>query len=194
MSTTLTPGKKRFLVSSAFVVRAYIILGALGFAIWCLLIAEDKYSLARVPNLPAPDDIPKTAVWANIFAIYFPIISGGMGYLFAEKKIAHAPLAPNGFGDAVLRDLVAVIVLTLVFVVPVWQYNQPGPINDVISILAWYQTVAFAVAGVAFYYYYRSVLKPFVATANANAERVHKVVKKGEEMSEREAAESAPVR
>jgi hypothetical protein len=168
MTTELTPKQERFLNASAFIVRAYIILAAIAFAAWCVYIAEDKYAALDGLGVPS-NDIPRAAAWANIFAIYFPIISGAMGYLFAETRIAAAPLAPNGFPTAVFRDVIAVVVMTLILWIPIWQYDRPGPIKDVISFLAWYQSVAIGLAGVAFYYYYRSALKPFVETSKSNS-------------------------
>ena len=166
MGTRLTSTQKWFLTTTAFLVRAYIVLAAIAFAAWCVYVAEDKYSAVSSVGLHS-DDIPKPAVWANIFSIYIPIISGAFAYLFAEKQIVAAPLAPNGFATAVLRDAMAILVMTIVLWIPVWQYDQPGPIKDVISFLAWYQSVAFGLASVAFVYYYRSALKPFIQSANA---------------------------
>jgi len=162
--TKLTRREQRRLEVTGNVVRMYVACITFLFLILCFRNANWHY--AKIDRTGAPPEIPQAATYGTIVGIYLPLFAAVAAYVWATRAFPKRHAAPHGYAMALFRDAFTVVVLTTVLYVPVHLYGLGDrTIQDVNTLLVWYQTVITALAGAAFAYYFHASLSP-TATPN----------------------------
>jgi hypothetical protein len=168
--TRLTRKEERWLRWSATLVRMYIATLTIVAPYLCFKAAGYKYGLiAQVGRDP---EIPEIATWGNIIGIYLPLWAVVAAYVWATRPAPDRNLAPNGFAMGLFRDMLTVVVLTVLLLVPYGWYGQNGTLQSAHGYMVWYQTVLTGLVGTAFTYYFHgriSTEKPGEDSAAAPA-------------------------
>jgi hypothetical protein len=166
--TKLTRREQRRLEITGNLVRMYVAVITVLFAILCFWNAGRKYG--RIAAAGGVPEIPQAATIGTITGIYLPLFAAVAAYVWATRAFPKRQAAPHGYGMALFRDVFTVVVLTIVLWIPVRLYGRTDrTIQDVNTFLVWYQTIITAVAGAAFAYYFHASLSPAAAPESADA-------------------------
>lgn len=153
--TKLTRREQRTLEVTGNVVRMYVAVITVLFPILCFGKANWFYANTDVPQ------IPQAATYGTIVGIYFPLFAAVAAYVWATRAYPKRQAAPHGYAMALFRDAFTLVVVTTVLYVPVRLYGSSvKTIQEVNTLLVWYQTVITAGAGAAFAYYFHASLTP----------------------------------
>jgi|GEM_PF-4975171 len=160
----LTRREQRTLEVSGNVVRMYVACITVLFPILCFRNANWFYTDTDVPQ------IPQAATYGTIVGIYLPLFAAVAAYIWATRAFPKRQAAPHGYAMALFRDIFTMVVLTIVLYVPVRLYGSSvKAIQEVNTLLVWYQTIVTAGAGAAFAYYFHASLSPAPAPEPADA-------------------------
>jgi hypothetical protein len=161
----LTRREQRRLEVTGNVVRMYVACITFVFPILCVVNANRHYTrIAQAGGIP---EIPPAATYGTIMGIYLPLFAGVAAYVWATRAFPKRQAAPHGYAMALFRDAFTVVVVTVVLYLPVLLYALPRrTIQDVNTLLVWYQTIITAVAGAAFAYYFHASISPAAAKAS----------------------------
>ena len=169
--TKLTRNDQHVLSLTGNAVRMYVALITFVFPILAVIMANRQYGLISYSG--RQPEIPPAATYGTIVGIYMPMFGAAAAYIWATRAFPERQQAPQGFGMAVFRDLFTILVVTVMLFMPVLLYASANHIQTVNTFLVWYQSVATAVAGGAFTYYFHGSLNPGDAK-NARTERRRK--------------------
>lgn len=156
---SLTRREQRRLEIAGNVVRMYVASITFVFPILCGVNANRHY--AKIDPSGVPPEIPPAATYGTIVGIYLPLFAAVAAYVWATRAFPKRQAAPHGYAMALFRDVFTVVVVTTVLYLPVKLYDLPGrTLQEVNTLLVWYQTIVTAGAGAAFAYYFHASLTP----------------------------------
>jgi hypothetical protein len=165
----LTRREQRRLEVTGNVVRMYVATITFVFALLCVVNANAHY--AKIDPSGVPPEIPRAATYGTIVGIYLPLFAAVAAYIWATRAFPKRQAAPHGYAMALFRDAFTVVVITTVLYLPVLLYGLPDrTIQEVNTLMVWYQTIVTAGAGAAFAYYFHASLTPNAATGAEPAE------------------------